>query len=40
MGRYGSKMMSGDIANFSIGQGATLVTPLQTVQAWQRSLMG
>lgn len=33
MGRYGSKMMSGDIANFSIGQGATLVTPLQTVQA-------
>lgn len=33
MGRYGSKMMGGDIANFSIGQGATTVTPLQTVQA-------
>ncbi|HSJ04053.1 MAG: penicillin-binding protein 2 [Verrucomicrobium sp.] len=33
MGRYGSKMSPGDIANLSIGQGATVVTPLQTAQA-------
>ncbi|CAN5805222.1 penicillin-binding protein 2 [soil metagenome] len=33
MQKFGHKMQGGDIANLSIGQGRTLVTPLQTVQA-------
>ncbi len=33
MQKLGHKMQGGDIANLSIGQGRTLVTPLQTVQA-------
>jgi penicillin-binding protein 2 len=33
MQKFGHKMLGGDIANFSIGQGRTLVTPLQAAQA-------
>lgn len=33
MQKFGHKMQGGDIANLSIGQGRTLVTPLQAVQA-------
>ncbi len=33
MQRLGYKMMGGDIANLSIGQGRTLVTPLQAAEA-------
>lgn len=33
MQHLGHKMLGGDIANFSIGQGRTLVTPLQAAQA-------
>jgi len=33
MQKFGHKMLGGDIANFSIGQGRTLVTPLQAAQS-------